>query len=199
MNIDSLIAARVKSLRKEHKYTLDTLADRSGISRAMISLIERGEANPTAVVLNKLADALGVPLPDLLSENFIQETNSSMMISKFEKQKLWKDPESGYTRRQLTPQGSNSNIKLTEIIFPPKQSVSFENLFNDILITQQIWVLSGEMEISDNTTKILLKEGDCIEVQLNDLLTFSNQSNKQARYLIALSNQPLKEGDQNGI
>jgi transcriptional regulator with XRE-family HTH domain len=56
------IAARVASLRAARGYSLDDLASASGVSRSMISVIERGESSPTATVLEKLSVGLGVPL-----------------------------------------------------------------------------------------------------------------------------------------
>ncbi|MBE0628354.1 MAG: helix-turn-helix transcriptional regulator, partial [Burkholderia vietnamiensis] len=63
--INERIARRVRDLRTLRGYTLDTLAARSGVSRSMISLIERASASPTAVVLDKLAAGLGVSLAAL--------------------------------------------------------------------------------------------------------------------------------------
>jgi transcriptional regulator with XRE-family HTH domain len=53
--LDKRIAERVAELRRAHGLSLDALARRSGVSRSMISVIERGESSPTAVVLEKLA------------------------------------------------------------------------------------------------------------------------------------------------
>ena len=48
--------------------TIQKLADRSGVSRAMISRIERDESRPTTPVLNRLSTGLGVPLSTLLGD-----------------------------------------------------------------------------------------------------------------------------------
>ena len=56
------VAERLKRLRVERGLTLDQLADLSGVSRAMISRIERSEASPTAALLARLCSALGVSL-----------------------------------------------------------------------------------------------------------------------------------------
>ena len=53
--INDRIAARVRELRNRQGLSLEALADASGVSRSMISLVERGESSPTAVVLEKLA------------------------------------------------------------------------------------------------------------------------------------------------
>src|SRR4029453_2228359 len=64
-DLSQRIAERVRSLRAERGLSLEALAARSGVSRSMISLVERGESSPTAVVLEKLATALGVTLASL--------------------------------------------------------------------------------------------------------------------------------------
>ena len=68
MTIDELLSTRVRALRKQRGYTLEELAQRSGVSRSMISLIERGQTSATAAVLGKLAQALQVPLAALFAD-----------------------------------------------------------------------------------------------------------------------------------
>ena len=65
VSINQRIAERVREFRAERGLSLEVLATKSGVSRSMISLIERGESSPTAVVLDKLAVALGVTLATL--------------------------------------------------------------------------------------------------------------------------------------
>src|SRR2546423_11437398 len=64
--LNGRIAERVRELRAAHGLSLDALASKSGVSRSMISLIERGESSPTAVVLEKLAAGLAVTLASLV-------------------------------------------------------------------------------------------------------------------------------------
>src|SRR2546426_8385151 len=64
-DLNQRIAERVRELRAAHGFSLDALAGRSGVSRSMISLIERGESSPTAVVLEKLAAGFGGMLASL--------------------------------------------------------------------------------------------------------------------------------------
>ena len=66
MSIDNIIATRLYQLRKANGLSIDALAQQSGVSKAMISKIERQESSPTAVTLGKLAAGLGVPLAQLL-------------------------------------------------------------------------------------------------------------------------------------
>src|SRR2546422_10363017 len=64
-DLNQRIAERVRELRAARGLSLDALAGKSGVSRSMISLIERGESSPTAVVLEKLAAGLGGVLGSL--------------------------------------------------------------------------------------------------------------------------------------
>src|SRR5262245_38577308 len=64
-DLNQRIAGRVRELRTAQGLSLDALAGKSGVSRSMISLIERGETSPTAVVLEKLAAGLGATLSSL--------------------------------------------------------------------------------------------------------------------------------------
>src|SRR5215218_6824171 len=61
------LGGRVRDLRRRRGLTLEELAGLSGVSRAMISKLERGEKNPTLVVAARLAEGLGV----MLSPNFV--------------------------------------------------------------------------------------------------------------------------------
>src|SRR3712207_9229504 len=62
------LGGRVRELRRRRGLTLEDLAGLSGVSRAMISKLERGEKNPTLVVAARLAEGLGVTLSRLRSE-----------------------------------------------------------------------------------------------------------------------------------
>ncbi|CUB03531.1 helix-turn-helix domain-containing protein [Marinomonas fungiae] len=190
MNVDKLIASKIKASRKRLHLTLDALAERSGISRSMISLIERGQSSPTAAVLNRLTDALGMSLPELFSDQLADNVAAPHCHSSLGEQKTWKDPESGYIRRQLTPRNAFSTVELTEITFPAKQRVTFDNMLRNIEIHQQVWMLAGEIIISDDESSWHLKQGDCLVFKQKEHTIFSNPSEVEARYLIALTSLP---------
>ena len=98
------IAQRVRELRRANGLSLDDLAGRCGVSRSMISLIERGESSPTAVVLEKLAVGLNVSLASL----FELPVPKPEPVSRRADQLQWRDPDSGYLRRNVSPSSSPS-------------------------------------------------------------------------------------------
>lgn len=65
-DVAAAIAARVRSGRTDRGWTLDELAERSGISRRMLVNIEQGSTNPSIATLLRISDALGVGLPSLV-------------------------------------------------------------------------------------------------------------------------------------
>jgi transcriptional regulator with XRE-family HTH domain len=64
--LSQLVCDRVRALRKSKGLTLEQLASLSGVSRSMLSQIERGQANPTLGVTFRIAQAFGIKLGDLV-------------------------------------------------------------------------------------------------------------------------------------
>jgi transcriptional regulator with XRE-family HTH domain len=187
MSVDLIIAKRVRELRKARGHALDTLAELSGVSRSMISLIERGETSPTAAVLNKLADAFGVTLATLFSE---EVGSAPAPLSRLAEQHVWKDPASGYVRRHVSPSGYASPIELVEVLFPPVGTVTFENIVRNVVTHQQVWVLEGEMIVTVDDEPSHLYAGDCLAMVLGQRIAFHNPTSKHARYAVVLTTIP---------
>lgn len=122
----------------ERGLTLDGLAGRAGVSRSMISLIERGESSPTASVLHRLATGLGTTLASLFAE---EERPEALPLARRADQFAWRDPETGYLRRNLSPPGFPSPVELVEVVLPPGVRVAYDGVPRSIGISQQIWVL----------------------------------------------------------
>src|SRR5271168_1772718 len=93
------IAERIRAERETRDWSLADLAERSGVSRAMISKVERGEASPTAALLGRLSGAFGLTLSTLLA----RAESSEDRLSRAANQERWTDPATGYVRRALSP------------------------------------------------------------------------------------------------
>ncbi|MCC8392699.1 XRE family transcriptional regulator [Paraburkholderia sp. MMS20-SJTR3] len=194
MDINALIARRVRALRDAQNWSLDALAERSKVSRSNISLIERGQSSPTATVLDKLATALNVPLASLFEQDDTPAVVTSP-VSRAADQPVWTDPSSGYVRRHLSPTAPSA-LQLVEVDFPAGQRVSFETGARDADIHQQVWLLEGSMEITAGDTSWRLKSGDCLAMRLDGPITFRNPTRKNARYLVALTTFPVNQSSQ---
>lgn len=186
-DINIRIAQQVREIRLARGYTLDVLASRCQVSRSAISLIERGEASPTAVVLEKLANGLGVPLTQLFDSS--QNTQSPPPMVRRNQQSQWKDPETGYIRRQVSSPNWKSPFQIVEIEFPAQSRVTYETSVNPKVVLQQIWVIEGQIDIQLGENFYALQEGDCLAMQLGQPIIYSNPSSKTARYILVVCNE----------
>ena len=185
-DVNARIAERVRELRAEQGLSLETLSARSGVSRSMISLIERGESSPTATVVEKLAGALGVTMATMF-EGSAATRAASGPIARRADQIEWEDPGSGYVRRNVTPPATKQPIQLVDVQFPPGRRVVFETGPRDVQVYQQIWLLDGTMEITVGADRYRLHEGDCLAMQMDKPIVFHNPGRKRARYLVAMA------------
>ncbi|SDC77553.1 helix-turn-helix domain-containing protein [Paraburkholderia lycopersici] len=189
MDVHRTIAQRIRDLRDAKGWSLDTLAERSTVSRSNISLIERGRSSPTAVVLDKLATALGVSLASLFEGTEEPASIELSPHSSLRDQPTWTDPASGYVRRNLSPPVW-SPIQLVEVEFPPNKQVTYETGNRDAEIYQQIWITEGVMEIAIGDQQWQLQTGDCLAMKLDRPVSYHNTSRRPARYLVALCTLP---------
>jgi transcriptional regulator with XRE-family HTH domain len=189
LDINERIARNLNQLRHERGLSPDELADRSGVSRAMVYRIESGNSSPTAVVLNKLATGLGVLLPTLLGPGDYKEPRLNLRhpVASRKTQATWQDPDSGYSRRTLTPSTADTPMQLSEIHFPAGARVTFENAFGELKVLQQVWMLEGQMDIRLGEQIAHLRCGDCMAMTLDEPITFHNPGTQDARYLVAIT------------
>jgi transcriptional regulator with XRE-family HTH domain len=184
-DINARIATHARTLRAARGLSLEALATKSGVSRSMLSLIERGEASPTAVVLERLATGLGVPLAQLFDPP--ADTGASPSpLSKHHDQHEWRDPASGYVRRNISPPNWPSPIRIVAIDFPAGARVAYETAAHDPPMHQQVWVLSGRIEITVGDAHHRLDTGDCLAMQLDRPIAFANRTRLPARYAVVL-------------
>ena len=180
------IAQRVRDLRAARGLSLDALATQCGVSRSMISLIERGESSPTAVVLEKLAAGLGVSLASL----FEAPAPAADPVSRLADQLQWRDPHSGYLRRNVSPSGFASPIQIVEVEFPPGARVAYETSAREPLIHQQVWVLDGVIEVTLGEESHRLETGDCFAMVLDRPMSYHNPSRRNTRYVVVIATAP---------
>lgn len=194
-SLTARIARRVHALRTGQRMSLETLAARSGVSRSMISLIERNEASPTAVVLERLATGLNVVLAAL----FEPPTSSTQPehraeISRRADQASWRDPHSGYLRRNVSPPSANtasglvpSTLQIVAVQFPAGARVAYETGAREPAVHQQVWVLEGTMQITVGEQTFKLDSGDCIAFALDRPVAFFNPTGDITHYAVVLA------------
>lgn len=187
-SLNQKIAQRVRDLRLAKNLSLEKIAEKSGVSRSMISLIERGESSPTAVVLDKIAAALGVALASLFADSDEAAEPANGPLIRHEDQPLWQDPASGYLRRNVSPSLQQLPFQIVEVLFPPGKRVTFEGVFREAALDEQVWVIEGVIEVMLGNTKYRLQQGDCLAIHLDGPITYHNPTRKTSRYAVVIAN-----------
>ncbi len=181
-DIEGRIGARVRALRSERSLTLDGLARLADVSRAMLSRVERGESSPTAQLLGKICDGLGITL----SELFIETERRASPLARRRDQPTWRDPASDYLRRNVSPPGTGSSVDIVEIEFPPDGSVAFDS--QRLAGTDQhVWVLDGTLELELGHEAFRLEAGDCLMMRFGQPIRFHNLTDRPIRYAVIVS------------
>ena len=188
VGIDARIARRVHSLRAGLGMTLDALSRCSNVSRSMLSLVERGESSPTATVLEKIASGLGVSLATL----FEDASAASYPLSRGRERSTWRDPQSGYLRRNISPANFPSPIQIVEVMLPAGARVAYESGARAMSIHQQIWMRQGRIEVTVGTVTWRLEKDDCLAMHLDGPVTYRNRTRSQARYIVVITTERLR-------
>ncbi|MDE2516803.1 MAG: helix-turn-helix transcriptional regulator [Rhodospirillales bacterium] len=178
-DIDARIAARLRGLRQARGLSLDGLAAAAGVSRAMLSRIERGESSATAHLLNRIAAGLATTLSDLLAE----PPAAPARLRRLAEQSEWVDPASQYRRRAISPPGTA--LEVVEVVFPPGGRVGFDNrglAGRD----QLLWLREGVLEITLGAECHVMAAGDCLHTGLDQPIVFHNPGPDPARYVVLI-------------
>jgi transcriptional regulator with XRE-family HTH domain len=180
-DIGPALAARIRLERTAREWSMDELSRRAGVSRAMISKIERAECSPTATVIGRLSGAFGVSMSTLLASAELDGTR----LLRFEQQQVWIDPETGYIRRAVSPM-AGAPLQLVEVHLPPGARVTFPETAYRFL-HHQIWILSGRLLFKEGSVVHDLRKGDCLQFGPPTECTYENPSaSANCRYLVAL-------------
>ncbi|HVN03235.1 MAG TPA: XRE family transcriptional regulator [Bryobacteraceae bacterium] len=178
--IDRRIARRLAALRAERGWPLQTLAARTGLSRATLSRLERGELSPTAAMLNTLCAQYGWTASRLMAD---AETGPPTVVRAAE-QVTWQDPETSYIRRVISPPHPNLKGELVEVSLPAGACVSY-----DVSplpgLEHHLWMLSGALSLEIDGTAFHLEKGDCVRYVLSGPSRFVC-GKRPARYVLSM-------------
>ena len=177
----SRLAERLKLEREARGWSLADLAERSGVSRGAISKIERGESSPTAGLLVRLADAFDLTLAGLLA----RAEGGADRLSRVADQPLWRDPASGYLRRQVFERADHP-LELVRVELPAGAHVGIP-ASSYRRIRQLVWVLEGELTIEEAGARSRLATGDCLAFGPPADAAFINEGGRPCTYVVIVA------------
>lgn len=175
------LAQRLSMLRVNQGWSLEMLAEKSGISRATLSRIERAETSPTATLLGKLSAVYGLTTSRLL---MAVEDNPVELIRQAQ-QPVWQDAHTGFERRSISPPARDFQAELMSGRLRAGASIHYDAppVFG---LEQHIWMLSGVLELRLDTQLYRLEAGDCLRFHLYGTSTFYVPGPDDAHYNIVI-------------
>lgn len=183
--LETKLAERLAAARAARGQTLDELAEASGVSRAMISRIERGESSPTAMVLGRLAAGLDVSLSSL----FAEVEGPVEPVARFDRQPLWRDPETGYLRRDVAPPNTGSSQNIVRVELPSGARVAYP-AFSYANTDHHILLLKGRLRFGNGARVFDLEAGDCLRLPEAADSWYFNPGPDTAEYLVIIIRLP---------
>lgn len=148
----------------------------------MIHKIERGESSPTATLLARLSGAFGISMSTLIARAEMQEGK----LLRFADQPVWRDPQSHYLRRHLSPR-SDLPIDLVHIELPGGSDIPMPASAY-LHARQLIWLQDGELVFVEGDIRHEMKAGDCLELGPPNDCRFINETTETCHYLIVRLN-----------
>jgi transcriptional regulator with XRE-family HTH domain len=175
------LARRLRDEREQRGWSLSDLAERSGVSKAMLSKIERSEASPTAALLGRLSAAFGLTMSQL----FARVEGGGDIVARVADQPTWRDPTTGFARRSLSPPGE-SPLELVWGEMPPNQEVAYAADSYRFTADHQIVAIEGHLTVKHGDTVHELAPGDCLRYGTPKDTTIRNASHGRCRYIVAV-------------
>ena len=175
------IARRLRIERDLRGWSLADLGERSGVSKATISKIEREEVSPTAVILVRLAGAFDLTLAGLL----LRAEGEGERLSRGAEQPVWRDPETGYLRKQVFCRPDHP-LEVTEVELPAGRRVVLP-ASSYAHIRQAVWVRTGGLVILEGGDRHVLEAGDCLGFGPPSEVTFANETAASCTYVVVLA------------
>ncbi|GGB37671.1 DNA-binding protein [Roseibium aquae] len=178
---DTFLARHLARLRQSRSLTLEDLAERSGVSRATLSRIERGQTSPTAAVLGQLAAVYRLPVAALFAD---QDLPGPALV-RCQDQSVWTDPDTGFVRRGVSPSVSGFRGTVIEGEVPGGKTVAYRTSPLPDL-EHHLVVLSGRLTVTLAEGCFEMEPGDCLRFRLNAANSYHAPGPESARYLLCV-------------
>lgn len=170
--INTWIARNLKRVRKEKGLTLDELAEISGVSKSMLSEIERGGTNPTILVLWKIAEGLKTPLTRLMTEDDLAFT----LVRRSQQTVI--DKTDGYQIFSIFPYYEAHKTEILNLEIAPHARLSNSGHKNGL--DEVVFVVRGEVRLTLGDETLRLEAGDTVRFKGELAHAFDNEREEAA-------------------
>jgi transcriptional regulator with XRE-family HTH domain len=182
-----VLAEEIRRRRRERDLSLEALAALSGVSRSMISKVERGEAVPSTAVLSRLAEALGVTFSRLMA----RATELEVLLIPASRQPVLRDEASGFLRRCLSPVLPGRGIDWVLNTLPPGATTG-EFVAHRRGVSEYIFVLKGRLRARIGDRTVVVEEGDSLYFEADAGHAFTNLGTEACQYFLVIDATRLR-------
>jgi transcriptional regulator with XRE-family HTH domain len=176
------LAARIKQLRTQAGMTLEQLALRSGVSRAMLSKVERGEKSPTLPVIVRIAGGFSMSLSAFLGA---EPDAADVSVIRASKRLTFKDPETGFERAVLSPAHLDNGVEVVLHRIPPGQSSGLLPAYT-APTDKYLVVHEGRLTVFVDGKPHQLDAGDAMYFEVKSPYTFVNEGKVTCAYYMVI-------------
>jgi transcriptional regulator with XRE-family HTH domain len=178
------LGTNIRTRRIELGLTLEALSEKSHVSRAMLSDIERDAKSPTIRIISQIAGGLDCTISELLGEPEPKQQQTLQLVRKSQRQILV-EPRSGVERHLLSPSLVRHGIEITWLVVPPGQS---SGVFPPQApgTIEHITVVRGSLRCRLGANEVVLAEGDSLTFPGDVERIFTNQEKKPSRALLVI-------------
>ena len=179
----AVLCQRVTELRKNNNLTLEQLATSSGVSRSMLSQIERGQANPTLAVTVRIAQAFGISIGELVDQPWA--SSPIELVHGDDANNIFREDDECRIRT-LSPLHMEKDIEFYELRIAPKARLSSAAHYEGT--KELLTVASGSARVYSGDTECVLSEGDSAHYRADLQHTIENNGRKElVCYLVVTS------------
>lgn len=169
------VAQALRTLRQQHNWSLDKASEATGVSKAMLGQIERGESSPTVATLWKIATGFGVSLSSLLEPKPEISTNTQVRRVA----KLRRNPGGDQmTVAPLLPFEPGLGFEIFELTIEPGDERYSEP--HEAGVTEIVVVAKGKLDILIDNEWQTLSEGDALRFAADKPHGYRNRGRKPA-------------------
>jgi transcriptional regulator with XRE-family HTH domain len=149
------VCQRIHALRQERGWSLDVLSRASGVSRSMLSQIEREQANPTLAVTVKIANALGLSVSELVEQ--VQPARNIEVIRSEDRGHVFRSDQN-CSIRTLSPLHLEKDVEFYEVLFNTEGALRSAAHFEGT--REFLTVQKGKITVVSDAETIELGRGD---------------------------------------
>lgn len=181
------VGARLRALRTEQGLSVNELAMRAGVSVGTVSQVERNKANPSVRILERLRQALSVPLSALLeADDAVSDPVVGDFVRKADERPLFDVGNLGMQKELLSPHGDH-DLKMMIILLPAGAGS------DEVLVgvgEKAGLVLEGTVVLNVGDRRAVLRTGDSFQFKSTVPHSVRNESSEMARVLWVMNTRP---------